>query len=72
MEKTLINLLKLNFNLDDFYAITINPDFYPESVTLQGHSNPEVLSKYTKLGYSFVSNDNGFTATKDRIKINLY
>ena len=72
MEQTIIKLLKLNFDLDDFYVITFNPSFYQEEITLQGNCTPEKLLKYTQLGYSFESNTNGFTSTKEKIKINLY
>ncbi len=73
MEKTIIKLLKLNFDLDDFYSITINPEFYPEEIILQGHNSPESLLKYTKLGFSFIVGDNNrFVATKDKIRITLF
>ena len=73
MEQTIIALLKLNFDLNDFYSITINPEHYPEVITLQGHNSPESLSKYTKLGFSFTIGDNDrFVATKDKIRITLY
>ena len=69
MEQRLIRLLKLNFNLDDFYAITLNPEHYAEEITLQGHCTPEKLLKYTQLGYSFESVSIGFTCIKEKIKI---
>ena len=73
MEKTLIGLLKLNFDLDDFYNISINPDYHTENVTLQGLPNSEKLLKYTKLGFVFISGDNGrLVATKDKIRIILF
>jgi hypothetical protein len=71
MEETLIKLLKMDFNLDDFYSILINPKHYPEEITLQGHSSPEKLLKYTQLGYSFTNSHIGFSCTKNKIKINL-
>ena len=70
MEQTLIRLLKMNFNLDDFYSITMNPEWYPEVLTLQGDSTPEKLLKYTQLGFSFTTT-HCLTATKEKIKINL-
>jgi hypothetical protein len=74
MEQTLIKLLKMNFNLDDFYSITINPEYYPEVMTLQGDNTPEKLLKYTQLGFSFETNhfsSQCLTAIKEKIKINL-
>jgi hypothetical protein len=71
MEKALIRLLKLGYDLDDFYVITINPEHYPEEITLQGHNTPEKLLKYTQLGYSFKVVGIGFQAEKNKIKINL-
>ena len=71
MEKTIIRLLKMDFNLDDFYAITFNPEHYPEEITLQGTCTPDKLLKYTQLGYSFENVSIGFTCTKEKIKINL-
>jgi hypothetical protein len=73
MEQILIKVLKLNFDLDDFYSITINPEHYPEIITLQGHPSPEKLLKYTNLGFSFSTGDNNrLVATKDKIRITLY
>ncbi len=73
MEQTLIELLKLNFDLDDFYSITINPAYFPETITLQGHPTPEKLFKYTKLGFSFdIGENDRCVATKDKIRITLY
>lgn len=72
MEQTIIRLLKLNFNLDDFYSITINPEHYAEEITLQGTCTPEKLLKYTQLGYCFESASLGFSCIKDKIKINLF
>lgn len=71
MEQRIIRLLKLNFNLDDFYSITLNPEHYAEEITLQGHCTPEKLLKYTQLGYSFESVSIGLSCTKEKIKINL-
>jgi hypothetical protein len=71
MEQRIIRLLKLNFNLDDFYAITLNPEHYAEEITLQGSCTPEKLLKYTQMGYSFQSVSIGVTCTKEKIKINL-
>jgi len=71
MEQTLIRLLKLGYDLNDFYVITINPEHYAEEITLQGHCTPEKLLKYTQLGYSFESVSIGFTCIKEKIKINL-
>jgi hypothetical protein len=72
MEQTLINLLKLNFDLDDFYSITIHPDYHPDNVFLQGKPSPEKLLKYTKLGFDFTMDNDRFVAKKDRIRITLY
>jgi hypothetical protein len=73
MEQTLIRLLKLNFDLDDFYSISIHPEHYPAEIVLQGHPTPEKLLKYTQLGYSFISSDNGkFSSTINKISITLY
>jgi hypothetical protein len=71
MEQKLIRLLKLDYDLDDFYVITITPDHYPEEITLQGHNTPEKLLKYTQLGYSFKAVSIGFEAVNNKIKINL-
>jgi hypothetical protein len=71
MEQKLIELLKLNYNLDDFYSITINPDYHDRQITLQGHNTPEKLLKYTQLGYSFGNYHIGFTASNNKITINL-
>ena len=71
MEKTLIRLLKLGYDLNDFYVITINPAHYAEEITLQGHNTPEKLLKYTQLGYSFKVVSIGFQAENNKIKINL-
>ena len=73
MEKALIGLLKLNFDLDDFYNISIFPDYHTENVVLQGQPSSEKLLKYTKLGFVFISGDNDrLVATKDKIRIILY
>jgi hypothetical protein len=73
MEQIILRLLKLNFDLDDFYSITINPEHYPEVITLQGSPSPEKLLKYTKLGFSFGTGDNArLVATKDKIRITFY
>lgn len=71
MEQTIIKLLKLNYDLDDFYSITINPEGYSNTICLQGNFTPEKLSKYTELGYSFKVASIGFQAFNDKIKINL-
>ena len=71
MEQKLIELLKLNYDLDDFYSITINPDYHDRQITLQGNSTPEKLLKYTQLGYSFGTYHIGFTASNNKITINL-
>jgi hypothetical protein len=72
MEQILINLLKLNFDLDDFYSITIHPDYHPERIFLQGKPTPEKLLKYTKLGYAFIGDEDKLVATNNRIRIILY
>ncbi len=73
MEKTIIELLKLNFDLDDFYNITIYPNYHAEEVILQGKPSPEKLLKYTKLGFAFTNGDNDrLIATKNKIRITLY
>jgi coproporphyrinogen III oxidase-like Fe-S oxidoreductase len=72
MEQTLINLLKLNFDLDDFYSISIHPDYHPERILLQGHPSSENLLKYTKLGYTFIGDENKLIATKDRVRITFF
>lgn len=72
MEQTLINLLKLNFDLDDFYSITIHPEHHPERIFLQGHPTPEKLLKYTKLGFTFSGDEDKLVATNNRIRITLY
>ena len=71
MEQTLIRLLKLNYNLDDFYVISINPDYHDREITLQGHNSAEKLLKYTQLGYSFKPDGVSLTATNNKITINL-
>lgn len=71
MEQTLIRLLKLGYDLNDFYSITINPDYYPEQITLQGHNTPEKLIKYTQLEYLFKDNSISLQAVNNQIKITL-
>ena len=73
MEQTLIKLLKLNFDLDDFYCITIYPDYQAEQLLLQGRPSPEKLLKYTKLGFVFANEENDkLIGIKDKIRITLY
>ena len=73
MEKTIIDLIKLNFDLDDFYSITIHPNHYEETTLLQGNPCSEKLLKYTKLGFVFTSGDNDrLIAIKDKVRITLY
>ena len=71
MEQTLIRLLKLGYDLNDFYVITIHPEHYDNEVILQGHNTPERLLKYTQLGYSFKVVSIGLEASNNKIKINL-
>ena len=71
MEQRLIRLLKLNFDLDDFYSITISPSSYPEQITLQGWSTPEKLLKYTKLGFSFDNNGHRLESNVNKVRIVL-
>ncbi len=71
MEQTLIRLLKLNFDLDDFYSITISPSNYPEQITLQGWGTPETLLKYTKLGFTFDNNGSRLESNVNKVRIVL-
>ena len=71
MEQTLIILLKLDYDLNDFYVITFHPDYCPEEITLQGRNTPEKLLKYTQLGYSFKVTSVALEAENNKIKINL-
>ena len=71
MEQTLIRLLKLNFDLDDFYSITISPSSYPEQITLQGWGTPETLLKYTKLGFTFDNNGSRLESNVNKVRIVL-
>ena len=65
MEKQLITLLKLGFDLDDFYVITI----WDHEIKLQGRLNNDTLAKYIKLGYEFKSSEMGFTSLKNNLEI---
>ena len=73
MEKYLIELLKQSIDLDDFYVINFySNDCYGEHIHLQGHNNPEVFLKYSKLGYEFkAENVEWFKARKNNIVITL-
>lgn len=70
METTLIRLLKLGYNLDDFYTITFwNSGEY--DIVLQGYLTNEKLVKYMELGYQFEKHQNGFLAINNRVRIVL-
>jgi hypothetical protein len=75
MENNLIKLLKLDFNLDDFYIATIYPkreSIDSCEISLQGWSTPEKLNKYTQLGYVFEKNSNGYlSANLNKVEITL-
>lgn len=49
MEQKLIDLIKMGFNLDDFYSISINT----RAISLQGNISDENIVKYMKKGYVF-------------------
>lgn len=71
METTLIRLLKLGYNLDDFYTISFwNSGEY--DIVLQGDLTNEKLVKYMNLGYEFNKRENtGFIAINNRVRIVL-
>ena len=72
MENYLIELLKKDFDLNDFYVINIyNTDFNSDYIQLQGFNSPEKLYKYTQLGYEFKSQNEWVVAKKGNIKITL-
>lgn len=68
METTLIRLLKLGYNLDDFYTITFW-DSGEYDIVLQGNFTNEKLVKYMELGYKFEKYLSGFLAINNRVKI---
>lgn len=72
MEQQVLRLLKLNFDLNDFYVITLHPNHYGHEIVLQATQSPELLFKYTNLGFAFEKDDSGFIADKDKIRIVLY
>lgn len=65
MEKKLIDLIKMNFDLDDFYSIEINRYV----IALQGPVSDELLAKYIKKGYVFNFYENRYRAQLDNIII---
>ena len=70
METTLIRLLKVDYNLDDFYTITFwNSGEY--DIVLQGNLTNEKLVKYMELGYQFEKHQSGFLAINNRVRIVL-
>jgi len=68
MEQKIINLIKLNYNLDDFFAIT----FYEKAETnLHGWYSDEKYAKYSQMGYDLKLNNLHFTGTKNNITVTL-
>ena len=49
MEKKIIDLIKMGFDLDDFYSIS----FYASGIHLQGSISDELIVKYMKKGFVF-------------------
>ena len=73
MENHLIDLLKQNLDLNDFYSITIwKNDMDGHHINLQGNNTPELLLKYSNLGFEFkLTNGTWFKATKNKFIITL-
>lgn len=70
MENKLISLLKLGYNLDDFYNVTIWNSAGDYDIALQGYFSNEIVIKYMNLGFEFTKKDDTrFIAIKDRVKI---
>ena len=65
MEKKIIDLIKLNFDLDDFYSISIRNS----QITLQGNVVDENIIKYTKKGYVFDFQNDRYIANNKGIEI---
>lgn len=49
MEQKIISLIKMGFELDDFYSISFNN----HGIFLQGSISDELIVKYMKKGYVF-------------------
>ena len=70
MEKKIIDLIKMGFNLDKFYAI----HFWShglDSTQIQGRLEENNISDYVKLGFEFKFENDMYIATKNDIKIVL-
>lgn len=65
MEKKIIDLIKLNFELDDFYSISIRNS----QITLQGNIVDENIIKYTKKGFVFDFQNDRYIANNNGIEI---
>ena len=68
MEQKIINLIKLNYNLDDFFAITV---YDKMETNLHGYYTDEKYAKYSQMGYDLKLDNLHFTGTKDNITITL-
>lgn len=73
MENHLIDLLKENLDLNDFYSITIwKNDKDGHHINLQGNKTPENILKYSNMGFEFkLNNGNWFKAIKNKFIITL-
>lgn len=70
MEQKLIELIKMGFDLDKFYAI----HFWShglDSTQIQGRIEDNEISEYVKLGFEFKFENDMYIAQKNNIKIVL-
>lgn len=70
MEKKIIDLIKMGFELDKFYAI----HFWSHGsnyTQIQGHLKDNEISEYVKLGFEFKFENGMYTASKNNITIVL-
>ncbi|MGI9137885.1 MAG: hypothetical protein ACR2IM_02475 [Sediminibacterium sp.] len=65
MQNQILNLIKLNFDYDDFYSIDIKKD----AIYLQGKIDNEIITKYIKMGYVFKFEDFRYVAKLNNIII---
>lgn len=65
MENKIIELIKLNFDLDDFYSISIRKN----QISLQGNIVDQNIIKYTKKGYVFDFKNDRYIANNNGIEI---
>lgn len=70
MEKKIIDLIKMGFDLDKFYAIHFweRGDF---DVQLQGRLEENDITQYIGLGFEFKLDSDMYTAQKNKVRIVL-